>query len=92
MASHGTGDNYVAIWRWLILFLIVGVCASLLPGGRAVAVVVIFGAAAVKAVLVLRNYMHLRSESWLIYSIVIIPILFVAGLILALFPDFVFHR
>jgi hypothetical protein len=36
--------------------------------------------------------MHLRFEPRLIYAIAIVPVLFVFVLIVALFPDFVFHR
>lgn len=36
--------------------------------------------------------MHLRFEPHLIYAIAIVPLLSVLVLIVALFPDFVFHR
>ena len=46
----------------------------------------------VKAVLVLLNYMHLKFERPLLYALVIVPLLIVAILIFALFPDFVLHN
>lgn len=92
MAPHPVRPGYVAIWGWLVALLVVGLAASLLPGGRVPAVTLIFAAAAAKAILVALNYMHLRFEPRLIYAIAIIPVLFVLGLMLALFPDFVFRR
>lgn len=91
MAAHGR-PNYVAIWGWLVALLIVGLAAGLLPGARAIAVVLIFATAVAKALLVALNYMHLRFEPRLIYAIAIVPVLFVLMLMAALFPDFVFHR
>ncbi|MBI3626071.1 MAG: cytochrome C oxidase subunit IV family protein [Candidatus Rokubacteria bacterium] len=92
MASHGARPNYVAVWRWLVVLMGVGLAASFLPGGRALAATLIFATAAVKATLVALNYMHLKFEPRLIYAIAIVPVLFVLGLMVALFPDFVFHR
>lgn len=91
MAFHGR-PNYVAIWGWLVALLTVGLAASFLPGTRALAVALIFATAVAKALLVALNYMHLRFEPRLIYAIAVIPVLFVLGLTVALFPDFVFHR
>lgn len=92
MASHRAESNYVKIWVWLMVLLGVGLSASFLPGGRGLAVAVIFGTAVAKAVLVALNYMHLKVEPRLIYAIAIVPVLFVLGLTMALFPDFVFNR
>ena len=92
MASQGARPNYVAVWGWLVALMIVGLAASLLPGARALAVALIFATAVVKALLVVLNYMHLKFEPRLIYAIAIVPVLFVLVLLVALFPDFVFHH
>jgi len=83
--------NYTAVFVWLLALLGVGLAASLVPGGRGVALVVIFATAVVKALLVVLNFMHLRFESGVIYAIALIPLVFVAILAVALFPDFVWH-
>lgn len=85
-------SNYMAIWIWLLALMTLSVAASALPVGRSAVILVLFGVAVVKAVLVVRNYMHLRSESWLLYTIALVPVAFVIGLIIALFPDFVFRH
>ncbi len=92
MASHAGRPNYVLIWGWLVGLMVIGLLASFLPGVRTLAVALIFATAAAKALLVALNYMHLRFEPRLIYAIAIVPVLFVLLLMVALFPDFVFHR
>jgi len=84
--------NYVTIWVWLVVLLVAGVIATRLPMGKSAINNLIFAIAAVKAVLVALNYMHLRSESWLIYALAIIPVLLVVALTFVLFPDIVFHH
>jgi caa(3)-type oxidase subunit IV len=92
MTQHGKRPNYVAIWIWLIGLTIFCVALSLVFGSSAPVMVLFFGVATVKALLVALNFMHLRYESGLIYAIAIVPVVFVLGLIVALFPDFVFSR
>jgi caa(3)-type oxidase subunit IV len=84
--------NYVTIWVWLVVLMVVGVLATRLPLGKSAINNLIFAIAAVKALLVALNYMHLRSESWLIYALAIVPVLLVVALTLVLFPDIVFHH
>lgn len=91
MTSDRAHPNYTAVYVWLLALLGVGLAASFLPGGRGVALVVIFATAFVKALLVALNFMHLRFESGVIYAIALIPLVFVAILAVALFPDFVWH-
>ena len=83
--------NYTAVWIWLLTLLGVGLAVSLVPGARALGLVVIFATAFVKALLVALNFMHLRFESGLIYAIALIPLVFAAILAVALFPDFVWR-
>ncbi len=92
MTTGTAHANYVRIWVWLVALVAASLAASFLPGGRTVAVVAIFAAAVVKALLVARHYMHMRFEGRLIYAIALVPLAFVVILALALFPDFVLHR
>jgi caa(3)-type oxidase subunit IV len=91
MTRERAHPNYAAVYVWLLALLGIGVAASFLPGGRGVALVVIFATALVKALLVALNFMHLRFESGVIYAIALIPLVFAAILAVALFPDFVWH-
>lgn len=82
--------NYVLVWVWLVVLVIVSIVASLiLP--KTAALVLIFAAALTKALLVALNFMHLRYERPLLYALAVVPLLVLAVLLLALFPDFVFH-
>jgi caa(3)-type oxidase subunit IV len=91
MSGGRAHPNYTAVWIWLLALLGVGLGVSLVPGARAIGLVVIFGTAFVKALLVALNFMHLRFESGLVYAIALIPLVFAAILTVALFPDFVWH-
>ena len=91
MTVEQARPNYVAIWVWLVVLMLAGVLAASLPLDRSVVMSLIFGIAAVKAALVALNYMHLKSEHWLIYALAIVPVLLVVAMILVLFPDIV-HR
>jgi caa(3)-type oxidase subunit IV len=84
--------NYVAVWGWLVGLLIIGTASTLFPLPRAASLVVIFGAAVAKALLVAANFMHLRFEPRLIYAIAIAPLILFLGLMLALVPDIVMGR
>lgn len=82
--------NYFLVWIWLVFLVIVSITASfVLP--KSAALFLIFLVALIKAILVLLNYMHLKFERPVLYALVIIPLLIVAILVFALFPDFVFH-
>ncbi len=83
---------YVEVWAALVLLLVAGLAIFVLPIPRALAVALIFTVAAVKAGLVIRNYMHLKHEHLLIYIIVLVPVVFMLGLALVLVPDIVFRH
>lgn len=92
-ATAGTlTRRYLVVWIWLLALMTVSLFANTLPVNRAAAVTVMFVVAAVKAVLVALHFMHLRLEAWLIYAIAVVPVSLVVGLMLVLFPDFVFAR
>ena len=91
MTSDAHRPNYFLVWLWLVGLVLISIGASFfLPKGAAL--LLIFLVALVKAVLVLLNYMHLKFERPLFYAFVIVPLLVVAVLVFALFPDFVFHH
>ena len=83
MTSDAHRPNY------FLVFLSIGASVFLSKGA---AILLIFLVALVKAVLVLLNYMHLKFERPLLYALIIVPLLIVAVLVFALFPDFVFHH
>ncbi|CBE68222.1 MAG: cytochrome C oxidase subunit IV family protein [Candidatus Methylomirabilis oxygeniifera] len=92
MTSELARPHYVTIWVWLVILMLVGVLATLLPLEKSAVIGLIFAVAGVKAVLVALNYMHLKSENWLIYALAIIPVLLVVAMTLVLFPDIVYRH
>jgi len=88
--SNAHSRHYLIIWLWLVALVVVSVAAaSILPKFQAM--ILIFAVAIVKALLVARNYMHLKNERAIIYAMVLIPLMFVIILLFGLFPDFVYR-
>jgi caa(3)-type oxidase subunit IV len=92
MSADSRYPGYIAIWTWLLVLLGIGLMCAYLPFGKAMAIFLIFTVAVIKAFLVARHYMHLRTENLLIYAIAGIPVLLLIGMTLALVPDIVFNR
>jgi caa(3)-type oxidase subunit IV len=88
--TNAHSRHYLLIWGWLVALVVVSVTvASVMP--KLQAMVLIFTIAIIKALLVARNYMHLKNEKAIIYAIALVPLAFVVILLLGLFPDFVYH-
>ena len=88
--SNAQSRHYLVVWYWLLALVIVSVtAASILPKAQAAAL--IFFIAIIKALLVARNYMHLKNEKAIIYAIALVPLAFIIVFLFGLFPDFVFH-
>ena len=88
--SNAHRRHYLFIWVWLLALVVVSVVAAeVLP--KLQAMILIFSVAIIKALLVARNYMHLKNERIIIYAMVFVPLAFVLILLFALFPDFVYR-
>jgi caa(3)-type oxidase subunit IV len=88
--SNTQTRHYLIIWSWLMALVIASVAASfVLPKTQALALIFII--AIVKALLVARNYMHLKNEKPIIYAIALVPLAFIVIFLFGLFPDFVYH-
>ncbi len=92
LESAATRAHYIAIWRWLVFFVFAALAITLLPLPKIVSLALVFGIALIKAAMVMRDYMHLKSEKLIIHAIALIPILLFIGLMLTLIPDIALHR
>jgi len=92
LESAATRSHYIAIWRWLVVLVVLGLLASALPIPKLAVLLLVFGIAGVKAAMVMRDYMHLKAESLIIHAIAIVPILLFIALALTLIPDIALHR
>jgi caa(3)-type oxidase subunit IV len=88
---HDSQRFYIEIWMWLVGLLVVGTVVVFLPVPKNLALLVVFAVAAVKAVLVVRNYMHLKAEHLIIYLILLVPTVLIVGMLIALMPDIAFR-
>jgi caa(3)-type oxidase subunit IV len=88
--SNAQTRQTLVIWYWLMALVVISVGASaVLP--KTEALLLIFAVALIKALLVARNYMHLKHEKALIYAIALVPLAFVIIFLIGMFPDFVYH-
>lgn len=83
---------YIIIWLWLVALLGAGTLVFTLAIPRIPALLLIFGIAVFKATLVVRDYMHLKSERMLVYAIAFVPLILAIGLALVLIPDIVYRH
>ncbi len=90
-AAHAR-PNYVAIYLWLVGLLTVSLLAVYLPFSQATTVTIIFLIAAAKAVIVAAYFMHMKFERWLIYAMVITPLMLFVIMTVTLIPDIVYNR
>jgi cytochrome c oxidase subunit 4 len=84
--------NYVAVWAWLVFLLLISLAAVYLPFSQAVTITLIFVVAAVKAFLVVVNFMHLKFEQRLVHLIAIVPVVLFIIMTVTLIPDIVYNR
>ena len=82
---------YVTIWVWLVLLVGVGLAILVAPFSKILSVVLIFAVATLKAVLVLRHYMHVRAQPLMIYAMICVPLVLAIALTLVLLPDIAFR-
>ena len=82
---HGH-PSYANIFLWLMLFfgISLGVGYFVSPG---IAVFLIFLTAIIKAVLVVRNFMHLKFEPWQVLVVVALVLFVLLALFLGVYPD-----
>lgn len=90
--NHLSDRRSVIIWVWLVGLLIAGMAVFTLHLPTLAALAIIFGIAAIKATLVLRDYMHLKAEPRIIYLIAFVPILLAIAMALVLIPDLVYNK
>ena len=96
MSGHGSSDgghegdhghiNYVKIWVWLVILLVISVAGPFLEIFW-VTMVTAFGIAFVKAYMVMRNFMHLSFEPRYVTYIVVTSLVFMLLFFAATAPD-----
>ena len=78
--------NYLAIWVVLLVLLGMSLLLGRIPNA-AVAGTLVFGIAAVKIALVMRYFMHMKFEPWLLAVLLVGALLCVLALFVGVTPD-----
>ncbi|MFN8544199.1 MAG: cytochrome C oxidase subunit IV family protein [Candidatus Binatia bacterium] len=87
MTREHSGPSYFTIWVYLVILVVLGVSMAIMPFNKELAVGLIFTIAFVKAVLVVRHYMHLKQVPRVLYAIAGIPVILAIAMVLSLIPD-----
>ena len=92
MSEHAEhhGPSYSTIWFLLIGLLGFGLLGMGI-GNKGLAIGFIFSIALIKAVLVGRYYMHLKTEASIVYVIFFVPVMLLFVLAFLLVPDIVYR-
>lgn len=90
MSADKPHANYFMIWVVLVALVAVGALFLLIPS-KTLAVVLIFAVATIKAILVVRHYMHVVNQPPMIYAMLAIPLIMAIALVFVLIPD-IGHR
>ena len=88
--EHHEHPNYVRIWIWLVILLVISICGPFL-GIPIVTIMTAFGIAVVKAYMVARNFMHLNIERRYVIYIVSTMLIFMFLFFTFVAPDVMKH-
>jgi len=87
---HSHTRWYIAIWATLLAFLVLSLAFSRLPNVYVMNGIV-FAIAFVKAIIVMRYFMHLKMEPWLITILMLAAVGTLLLLLIGVAPDVTFH-
>ena len=86
MSGTHAHPNYVKIWFWLVILLIISTLGPMLEI-PAVTLITAFGIAVIKAFLVAANFMHLKFEKQIISFLLILALCLLGVFFFGLAPD-----
>src|SRR2546430_788637 len=87
-AEHHEHPNYLFVYGALLVLLIASILLGRVPNAYAMTALV-FTVAGIKAILVLRYFMHVKFEPWLVAVILIAATLCLVVLFIGVAPDVV---
>lgn len=86
MSAANPPISYGKIWVVLVALVAMGAAFLLVPS-KPLAVVLIFTVAIIKAVLVLRHYMHVVHQPLMVYAMLAVPLVLAIMMVFILIPD-----
>lgn len=91
-AAENAHVSNFTVWLWLTGLVALTLVAAAAGLSMMATIVVVFSLSLVKAALVGWNYMHLRDEGALIWSLVLVPLVLAIGMTITFVPDIVNGR
>ena len=89
MNEKTASPNYLMVLVWLTIVTAIEVGAVFLHMPRSVFIGFLLITAFIKALLVALYFMHLKFEGWLMWAVIITPLVIAPIYLLILFPDIV---
>ena len=86
MSETHEHPNYVKIWYWLLVLLVISVVGPMLEI-PAITLITAFGIAIIKSFLVAANYMHLKFEKKIIWFLLIMSVCLLGVFFFGTAPD-----
>jgi len=86
MSAANPPISYGKIWVVLVVLVALGAAFLLVPS-KPLAVVLIFTVATIKAVIVLRHYMHVVHQPLMVYAMLAVPLVLAIMMVFILIPD-----
>ena len=86
MSETYAHPNYVKIWFWLVVLLLISVAGPMLEI-PALTIITAFGIAVIKAFLVAANFMHLKFEKKIISFLLILALCLLGVFLFGVAPD-----
>ena len=86
MSEAYAHPNYVKIWVWLVVLLLISVAGPMLEI-PSLTIITAFGIAVIKAFLVAANFMHLKFEKQIISFLLILALCLLCVFFFGLAPD-----
>ena len=86
MSSTHAHPNYVKIWIWLVILLVISTVGPMLEI-PVVTLITAFGIAVVKAFMVAANFMHLKFEKQIIWFMMMMSLILLGVFFFGVAPD-----
>ena len=86
MSGTHAHPNYVKIWIWLVILLIISTVGPMLEI-PVITLITAFGIAVVKAYMVAANFMHLKFEKHIIWFLMIMSLILLGVFFFGVAPD-----
>jgi cytochrome c oxidase subunit 4 len=89
MNEKTASPNYLMVLIWLTIVTVIEVGAVFFDMPRSVLIAFLLITAFIKALLVALYFMHLKFEGWLMWTVILSPLVIAPLYLLILFPDIV---